>query len=302
MALPKALQQQFDEAELIQSQLSGAPEAQTATEAEPPAPVVVAVETPPEVVEVPEETWAHKYRTLQAKFDAEVPRLHAQVRELNQQLSVVQTRLDAEKVQVRVNPEEPLFSDQDKEVYGADLLSLLERSTAASQARIAELEAKLSAQQEAVAGVEVTAAAQAEDRFFSRLAASVPDWEHINVAAGWIEWLTGRFPGANETRQETLNTARSRLDTQAVTELFTAYKDTLAKPKAAASELQRQVAPPKGRAAASTPEDSSARKVWTSAEVAAALDPRRMAKMTSTEQERVMAEIDAASAEGRVLP
>lgn len=301
MALPKALQQQYDEAEAIQTQLNGAPEAQTVAVVETPAPVVAAIETPPEVPEVPEETWAHKYRTLQAKFDAEVPRLHAQLREINATMQqTLRDKTELERVRVET-PQAPAFTDQDKEVYGEDLLSLLERSRAADSARIAELEAMVQAQKKSVGNVEQMAAAQAEERFFSRLQSVVPDWEQINVDAGWVEWLTGRFPGASVTRQEMLNASRGALDTAAVTELFQAYKATLAKPNSGSKELQRQVTPPKGGSASSAA-DTSAPRTWTSSEVNAALDPRRMAKMTPQERERVMAEIDAASAEGRILP
>lgn len=305
MALPKELQRQLDEAELIQSQLIGVPGEQTETDITHVEPTtVVAPEVPTETPVVAEEVWEHKYKTLQAKFDAEVPRLHAQVRELNaNMLQLTREKEAATKVVATPAPSATVFSDQDKEVYGADLLALLERSQKASQDQIQELKAKIAEQERSVLSVEQQSAMQAEELFFRTVSAGVPDWEQINTDSAWVEWLSGRFPGANNTRQEMLNLSRQKLDAVSVTELFQAFKASVAKPvTSVASDLKRQVAPPKGGASSPAPADTNAKRIWSSAEITSALDPRKLAKMSPQDRERVVAEIDAASAEGRVLP
>jgi hypothetical protein len=302
MVLPKSIQAELDAAEALQAALNGDPAGQTVASDDPTpsTPSTPAIEVVPP--EVSEETWAQKYKTLQAKFDAEVPRLHAKLRDVNSAMQQ-KVRENAELVQANAAAPrvESAFSDKDKEEYGEDLIALLERNSSVYLARIAELEARLNAQHEAVGNVEQIAAAQAEERFFSQVRGTVPDWEQINESHGWVEWLSGRFPGSGATRQEMLNASRSGLDSLAVTELFQAYKSTLAKPNQGTRDLQRQVAPAKG-GAAQTPVDSGQRRIWTSAEVSSALDPRKLAKLPPAERDRVMTEIDSAAAEGRVLP
>ena len=96
MTLPKAVAAATEELAALEQQLQAPvepetpPDGQTETPPAPepspepaPAAPVASTDVPhPEPQEVPEEKWEHKYRRLQGKYDAEVPRLHQQVKEL----------------------------------------------------------------------------------------------------------------------------------------------------------------------------------------------------------------------------
>ena len=143
MSLPRAIQQQVEAADSLVAQINGQTGGDPPETAENPAnnpaisqpadpPQPISQETEPKPAPVPEETWERKYLTLKGMYDAEVPRLHAQLREVNTQ---VQT-LIAENAAAKARTPEPapapaqtLITEQDREAFGPDLLDLIERAT-----------------------------------------------------------------------------------------------------------------------------------------------------------------------------
>jgi hypothetical protein len=318
MALPQAVQDELDKAAAIEAQLHGAqvveeetepnpPDEQTVTTPETEAPAASTPATPPEPEPQRDSGWEQKYRTLQLKYDNEVPRYAAELRELRHQVQALSDELQAARAKPTppAEPDVTTVSEQDREAFGDDLVNLQERiarSVAAPLERhIQELTQRLSKYETTAESVVTQQAATAEDRYFERLAVAVPDWEQVNSDPNWVDWLSGRYPGAGMSRQEQLNQARERLDLNATVEMFKAFEE-LTQPRKQANqnqELNRQVAPPKSRAP-STPVQDQSTRIWTQAEVAAAMDPRKLRGMTPEAVERVMSEIDAAAAEGRI--
>ena len=310
MVLPKAVQAELEAAAQIEQQLAGVAEPQQTEPAPEVTPEQVAE---PEVVpaapepEVRVPDWEQKYRTLQSKYDVEVPRLHREVRETNAKLQQLVQELEAAKATPQKQDAAPVpVSEQDREAFGDDLVNLQERIARAVAAPLEQTIQKLT---ERLGKYESTAevvasqqAATAEDRYFERLAAQVPNWEQVNGDAKWVEWLSGRYPGMAMTRQEQLNAARSALNLETTVELFRAFEELTQKPKSTNSQaLNSQVAPPKSKQS-STPVSDASTRIWTQAEVAAALDPRKLRGMSADQVAQVMSEIDAAAAEGRVKP
>lgn len=313
MALPRAVQRQLDQAAELEKQLTGAVDSEPA----PAEPVVQQTEpepTPaPEPAPTPEEPkpeptlatdWEQRYKTIQGKFNAEVPRLTAQVNELSTSLQAALSEIEKMKHASPPPAAEPLVTEKDKEEFGADLVALQERIArqvaAPLQATIDKLAEKLASYGEVVNTNAAQVASTAEERYFDKLAARVPEWEHINSDAKWLEWLEGRFPGVRQTRQQMLNAARAALDLEATVELFAAYKELTGTPKPSPSkELESQITPGKGRANNSAPV-SQEKKMYTGAEYAALLDPRNLRKVGVQEAERLMSELDTALLEGRV--
>src|SRR5579859_5843619 len=138
MALPKAIQAQVEEAERLQTQLAGdeTDQPETGTQAPSAAPPIVQPISQVEPVvqaqpQVPEETWEKKYHSLKGKYDAEVPRLFQQMKEVNTQVQA----LIAENAQLKVQPQRapepvrqnPLITEKDQEAFGPDLLDVMGR-------------------------------------------------------------------------------------------------------------------------------------------------------------------------------
>jgi hypothetical protein len=327
MALPKAVQAQLEQAEAIEREMSGAPTtagvpadvpvAQTDPAPEPaPEPVVEEeVVAPVPEPEVRTEDFEQRYKALQGKYDAEVPRLHHQVRELTGQLhsAVTQiadltTRINAAQTQPEA-PAEPseYVTDKDRQDFGEDLIDLQRRvakeTSKEFQNALKQLQDKNTKLEETINVLTGNQAVSAEEKFFVSLTAQVPEWEQVNTDPRFVEWLSGRFPGAPMTRKDSLAYARQNLLLPQVVELFSEFlKETAPPPVVQPSRseaLRSQVAPSRSRSAPTPSVDPSTR-VYSYAEYADLMDPRKLRKMSAEEVTALMSELDAAQAEGRI--
>ena len=84
----------------------------------------VAVEATPadDSIEEVSESFKQKYATLRGKYDAEVPRLHQQVKELTDQMNAIREEAEAAKKAEAEKPKEKVsyVTDADREEYGDD--------------------------------------------------------------------------------------------------------------------------------------------------------------------------------------
>jgi len=272
MALPKAVQQQLEEADRIVADINGEKTGEDSSETNPvnqqvdqdiqadpplndlPPDNTVSQET--KQPEVPEEKWAHKYHTLKGMYDAEVPRLHSQVREMQtqiQQLIADKAAVEATKVEQK-QVVESLITEQDKEAFGPDLIDLIERATESKVGTLREREAQLVQEIKELKGqlgsVSERQVVSDKDRFLAGLGQQVSDWESLNVDQGFLAWLQQVDPVYGVPRQAALSNAYEVLDVTRVANIFKAYKQTLPQtpaPSKAKQELQRQVAPTRTR-------------------------------------------------------
>lgn len=327
MALPKAVQRQVEEADRLAGQLSGDEPGNTETGTnnepsdlqdseigglndppnDPPADDKTVLEEP-KPNQVPEETWERKYHVLQGKFDAEVPRLHQQMREMQtqmQQLITEKAVLEATKA-AEPAPVNSSITEQDKEAFGPDLIDLIERATEAKVSTLRAKEADLVNEIKELKGklgdVSERQVVSDKDRFLAGLGQQVPDWEALNVNQGFLEWLNQVDPVYGLPRQTALNNAYENLDVTRVANIFKAYKALL--PQApqqskANQELQRQVAPTRTRSA-TAPTDSVNQKIFTQQEIATFYDEWRRGHYDEEEAARMEKDIHAAITEGRI--
>ena len=291
MALPKAVQQQLEEADRIVADINGEKTGEDSSETNPvnqqvdqdiqadpplndlPPDNTVSQET--KQPEVPEEKWAHKYHTLKGMYDAEVPRLHSQVREMQtqiQQLIADKAAVEATKVEQK-QVVESLITEQDKEAFGPDLIDLIERATESKVGTLREREAQLVQEIKELKGqlgsVSERQVVSDKDRFLAGLGQQVSDWESLNVDQGFLAWLQQVDPVYGVPRQAALSNAYEVLDVTRVANIFKAYKQTLPQtpaPSKAKQELQRQVAPTRTRST-TTPSDNVNDKIFTNQDI-----------------------------------
>lgn len=328
MALPKAVQQQLEEADRIVDNINGVQTGEGSSETNPantqsdpnvdqnlqqdppptdPQPVnTVSQETQP--TEVPEEKWSHKYHTLKGMYDAEVPRLHSQVREMQTQIQ----QLIADKAQVEARVAEApkassLITDEDKEAFGPDLIDLIERATEAKVATLKSSEAQLKDEIKQLKGqlgnVEERQVVSDKDRFLSALTQQVPDWEALNVNQGFLTWLQDVDPVYGIPKHVALTNAYENGDVTRVASIFKTYKQTVtpAAPQAKSNqqELQRQVAPTRTRST-SQPGDNQDKPMFNNQDIEKFYSDWRRGYYTDEEAAQMEKQIHAAIAEGRV--
>jgi hypothetical protein len=255
-------------------------------------------------------TWEQRFRTLQGKYSAEVPRLSADLKELRSQHAAVLSEIERLKGKKAEAPEpKSLVTDKDVEAFGSDLIDVIDRKArevaqSMVNSRTAELEVENRKLTEQLTGVTERQVSSERRTYFMELAKQVPDYEVLNVDQGFIGWLAEVDPLSGLTRQDYLTTAWNMFDANRTASLFNAYKQKSAPPQPAPSQrqqLQRQVAPDTSKAASSTP-NSEAVKVWSRDEIDQFYrDAGRGAyRGREADRARIEAEIDQAVAEGRV--
>jgi hypothetical protein len=243
MALPKAVQQQVEEADRLVAEMDlnqtdvQPPETNLNTDL-PPDPVepkenTVSQEQTKQVDSVSDDLWSQKYHTLKGMYDAEVPRLHSQVRELNTQVQTLIGEVERAKVQ---QPEpaklvESLITEQDREAFGPDLIDLIERAAQSKVANVqnmhnreSDLVSRVKELENQLGNVSERQVVSDKDRFLNGLAQQVPDWETLNYDQGFLNWLQEVDPVYGMPRQVALNNAYENLETNRVATIFKAYK------------------------------------------------------------------------------
>lgn len=317
MALPKQVEAQLREVEEIERQLSGeesppaqesdpasAEPQQESNKSQPEQAEATETSTPVEP-EVPEETWQQKYRTLKGMYDAEVPRLHTQVKELTKRLDQIQNAKPEPKPEVK-EPKQSLklVTDEDVKEFGADLIEV-QRKVAREVAMefTDEIEVLRAQNEELRKQVSATGAQVTESSFEQRLYRKVPDFEQLNRDPKWIEWLNEIDPIIRGPRMSVAQSAYERGDVDAVAHYVNLFRQTQAPTTVAdkkRKEQELQIQPAKNSSANQSNQKQG--KVYTDAEVGKMY--QRVAELTmrgdSTAATKLEAEIDAAFRDGRV--
>lgn len=312
--LPRQVQQQVEAAEAL---LAGTNQPQP-TQTEAPATPEPAVQSePPAQPAAPapapqanqDETWERRYKTLQGLFNAEVPKLQTQVKDLSAKYQEAIERLEnvAKQQETQARPDQQATANpKDIEDFGSDLVEMVQRQTQhvlGSVAQkldgvVANFEKRLAQVEQALKGTSQTVAMTAEEMFFSKLAQVVPDWEQINSNDAWLAWLGEADPVYGQPRQVALDAAQKSMDVNRVAAVFNAFKGTLPKtPKT--NPLEKQVSP---KAAASAPPVPTDKPTFTEQQIAAFYKDVALGKYRGRDADVARTEqmINDAIADGRV--
>jgi hypothetical protein len=317
MALPRAVQQQVEDADALVAQLNGTQPVNPDTgepvitdpqpAPEPPTPPIS--QEPEPKPAVPDETWEQRYHSLKGKFDAEVPRLYAQVREMNDQIKQLVAENAVAKAQTQQPtpaPAKTLITEQDKEAFGSDLIDLIERATEQKLAGNRELEAQLRAEIDELKGklgnVSERQVVSDKDRYETALTNAVPDWQALNVDQGFLNWLAEVDPVYGMPRQYALTNAYEALDALRTANIFNQYKKTLtpAQNQPAKPNLQSQVAPTRSRTSPAPTNPNVDKRIYTPQDIDAFYTEWRRGFIDEAEAVQIEKDIHAATTEGRI--
>ena len=317
MALPRQVEAQLRELEALEKQLTDAqnpaPADPAPNPAEPPqdpqpAPAepkpVEPTPTPTEPV-VAEEKWEQKYKTLKGMYDAEVPRLHADLRDLKAQVDNLRKASETKPVEpAKPAAAEKLVTDADVEAFGSDLIEVQRKVAREVAAEFrGELDAMRAENEKLREQLTSTGTQVSEASFEQRLYRMVPDFEAVNADPKWISWLNEVDPLLRAPRSSVAQQAFNRGDAEGVAHYVAMFKKSVAPVEPTAdktTELELQIQP--NRSATSTPPTSQKGKVYTNADI-----EKMFRKATdlgvkgrTDEAKKLEAEIDAAFMEGRV--
>lgn len=317
MALPKQIEQQQKELEELEKQLMAQNEAKPVEETEPKSedpPVEkpeepkdaqpVEDKKPPQPVpqEVPDDMWQQKYKTLEGKYSAEVPRLHAQIKDLMAKVEELQQAKKPEPEPEKFEVQK-LVTDADVEAFGSDLIEV-QRKVAREVAQefkkdLDELRSENKRLQDQLLK---TGGQIGEVTFEQRLHRLVPDFAQVNADPRWVAWLDETDPIIRGPRRVMAQSAFEQGDAEAVRDYVELFKKTLGEPTEdkRKTELERQVQPTKS--ASSAPPSSQKGRTYTTKDIEKMFE--KVGKLNATqkfdEAQKLEAEIDAAYMEGRV--
>ena len=309
VAIPRKVQEAAERAEALHKQVYETPseepqpaptEPESAPEGNPPADPP---QDPPASDNAPpteqpddqkkDDQWEHRYKVIEGKYRAEVPRLNAENRELKQQLDALKNEVEQLKSRGEQAPSS-LISAEDREKYGDDLLDVIKRAAqeqvAAKDSEIAELKRQLET-------VTTATTKNAELGFFERLGQLVPDWVTINGDDAFLKWLDEYEEFAGRTRQDLLSDAEQARDADRVARFFMKWKESQnASANQSKRNLEAQVAPDSKRVTS----PPAGKRFFTRAEISEFYAAARRGEIGAKEMVAMEAEIHAATLEGRI--
>ena len=317
MPVPRKIR---EAAEAADAQLAAILEAESASlvvdpvtgEPNPPATPVVAP-TPPT------ENFEQKYRSLQGKYDSEVPLLRSQLQNYERTNSALSAQVASLSDQVRIlstqvsaTPSAGNVTDADLSQFGPELIDLMRRVASEQSGAATGSVRDLVAAEVANVRTDVSKLTQshaeiARKAYDDGLTASVPNWRDINATREWLEWLAQFDPILGTTRQAAVSAAYEAYDvprTVAFLKQYIALQIPASTGLTPEQELARQVSPQANSTVpVTTPvADPALSRVWTQDEIAEVYRNQIQGrnKLPADRFAAVEAEIAQAAAEGRV--
>lgn len=289
----------------------------------PPGAAAEPAKKPP--TEGSAEHWQHKYATLQGMYNADVPRLNAQVREFRERVANLEQILAnmqaAGTPQTRENSFGKLVTQEDIDAYGEDLISVAKRAAKEELGpelmRIQRENEQLRAQNlqfhQSLGNVSATQVKNSRQVMLEELTKAVPDWATVNVDPEFIQWLAEPDAFSGETRQALLLKAFENADAPRVVLFFkkflaektaiTGQRQDPTQPSPAVN-MDTLVAPGRAQTVATpvNPGAGADEAIWTQAEIQHfyADVQRGKFKNNPTEKQRLEASIMRAVNSGRV--
>lgn len=197
--------------------------------------------------------WEHKYKVLEGKYKAEVPKLHsavqeqaAKIAELTVQVGQRSTLEDEGATVIDFTDEKTLtpklkeFKDEYPDVFDG----IVETIKVAGVKQPKKKDPPPAEQTQAhPANPETPKETVWTKSMYQLLDTKVPDWREINKDNGFLEWLSEKDIYSNKTKQQLLLDAYAAGDVETVSNVFIGY--TVQKAPAPDNEDPDNLAPPR---------------------------------------------------------
>jgi len=333
MSIPKQVQKQSEEVQELYKQINGETEEAQANAEATPAEAVNDVAEPTTSDSVEEQApqsepegqtesgdqepkqdnWQQKYRSLQGMYNADVPRLNAENRDLSSRVSQLEGLLSTVQEPTQQTPvhADKLITDDDVKEYGDSIAVMRKAAREEVSQEIAQLRQQLGQLQGVLPQVQQVQAQQkksGEQTFWTTISNEVPNWNEINNDEAFKSWLLEIDPLTGISRQTYLEDAQKQLDANRVIQFFRTWEGATGKTNTAQvdrsaqqSQLQKQVSPGKSRN--NGVKASGQTKTYTQNDIKEFFANVRKGKYKGRDEERGRIERDifAAQQEGRIV-
>lgn len=290
MALPQQVQRAAEEAEALEKKLS---------DPESPSDSETGHEVNDQGTQDDAEVVRQRYASLQGKYNAEVPRLHSEKRDLEARLRQMEEENSAlrEEIATREANKE-YITGEDTESFGEDMVDFVQRAAKQEAAKYAQEAAYLKSEVNRLSRMVEDSSNNATELrvkgFYDSLNQLLPDWEVQNTDQGFLDWLKVADPITGIIRQDILANASNELNASRVVAIFNQYRQEIAP---AQNPLAKQVAPGKNRGAGNEP---SSPHRWTEGEIREFYDKWTRNQIPNDQALEIEREIQDAVATGRV--
>jgi hypothetical protein len=325
MALPAAARKQLEEAEQLHKDMYAPDEAEKDEDSEKehvkaiPQEVVQEAPQPVEAQEpTPEPTapvdgeYEQKYKTLQGMYNAEVPRMQGQIRQMEDLIATLQTPQPVTQ-EVAEPTQQSLLNKEEIEDYGPEMIDVVKRAAQeALMPQINKLMQENAQLKQQVGGVSKTIQTDAHQTMLDTLDGQVATWRSINTSEGFLQWLQELDAYSGVRRHDLLKNAWEKNDAARVMAFFKVF-DTETEVVAPSAEQPQQrkpqvdmnslVAPGKPVSGESPSSGGAEKRRWTQDQIATFYTKCSQGKFKGKQKERESVERDifAAMSEGRIV-
>ena len=273
----------------------------------------------------------HKYKVLQGKYNAEVPRLTAQLKDSNELVAELRQRLNnleslIATMKATPAPEETPstpsgpagITDEERAQFGPDLIDVIERAAAAKI--MPQVEQSIAPVKQTVEQVSQTASQQQEsmavsarEKTLASLEAAVPNWVEQNEDPAFLQWLNEHDAYAGVPRGQLLTQAFQANDANRVIAFFKGFQTenavvTPSEPAPPKTEpqvkLEEQVAPGTPKPGTISAPDESGKRQWSRNDISAFYAQKneyvKKGQPVPDELQKLERDLIAAQAEGRI--
>lgn len=267
-----------------------------------------------------DEKWETRYRVLQGKYNAEVPVLQRQNRELENRLDQMEQLLTSMRENRQAADDAPhvqsLVSEEEIADYGPEFMDMVGRmARQVNQEQIEKLNKTIAQLQSQLQNVGGKVQKTEQESIYGQLDKNVENWREINRDPQFLEWLASRDPFSGLVRRDMLQEAFNRADAPRVIAFFNGFLREHAavtesgrsgpgrKKPDTGNGLEKLVAP--GRQRTGSANQTGARdekRTWTEAEITQFFADKRRGAYKGNEKlmQQLENDIFAAQRDGRI--
>lgn len=272
----------------------------------------------------------HKYKVLQGKYNAEVPRLQAELRESKELVAELRQRVNNTEsllAAMQSVPEKPAaapapapsgITDEERAQFGPDLIDVIERAAAAKimpqiEQQLAPVKSSVEQVSQSASQAQKNMAVSEREKTLAALEAAVPDWVEQNEDEGFLQWLNQKDAYAGVPRGQLLTQAFQANDANRVIAFFKGFQTENAvvtpeptpAPKVEPQvKLEDQVAPGTPKPGTTSAPNESGKRQWSRNDISALYAEKneyvKKGKPIPDELQKLERDLIAAQREGRI--
>ena len=299
MTLPKSVQAQIDKADSLYQEAYGtqeeAPEAasepeQEAEQQEPEASTTQTAEKQPENQEDESRDalyWKHRFQVLQGKYNAEVPALREEIRNLKQQIE--QQSQATDKANELADTISSQLTDDELELLGPELVQVIQKLVGkGDQSEVEQLKQEVNS-------LKQSEQEHAEAEFWAVINSRIPDWQQLQSTPEAQQWLAAFDAMTGATRNQLLQQAQQNLNAYQVVEIFNQLRQATT---GNASRVPAEKVTPRQSRASGGPKPQG--NAWTREAITQFYRDKTTGKYSDDEAALLEADLFKAQVEGRV--